>query len=471
MAEQLATVEQSDLRPFFKQFSQLAIANVVSNLMVPLASLIDTAFLGHLADIHYLAGVALATVIFNIVYWSFGFLRMGTTGLTAQAFGRRDFQGVLRVLLRNSLLAIGLGGCVLALQVPIRIIGFSVLSAETAVRTAGEAFYSARIWGAPAVFLNYVLMGWLLGQGRAKPVILLSLVGNGGNIVLDYWFIRQLGWASAGAGAATALSQAMMVVVGIGFVIRAHPLSTLWELHADLWDKEQLQTIFRLNRNILIRAFAVISTFALFTNWSSALGTGILAANTLLLQVVTLTSYFCDGIAFATESFAGQFYGVGNRAGLQALLKLGGGTSVLMGLLFAMIFALFPEPLFRLMTQHEEVVATVGHYVWWLVPTLGAGAIAYLLDGYFLGITAGEALRNATLTATLLGFLPLGTLAYLLAAPHLLWLAFALFMGCRAVTLAWRVPQTLAVTPLMPPPVLSVGEAASSPGSPPQSPP
>ena len=428
---------------FLMRFGRLAIANVIANLMVPLAGIIDTAFLGHLTDIHHLAGVAIASVIFNVVYWSFGFLRMGTTGLTAQAQGRGDTKALQLLLVRNGLLALSLGWGVVLLQAPIRQLGFWLLSASPDVQLAGEAFYRARIWGAPAVLLNYVLLGWFLGCGQGKRVIVLSLVGNGANILLDYWFIRQLGWASAGAGAATALSQGMMLLVGIGFVLQDVSGVMLWQLRSALWDAGAIGAIFRLNRDILIRTFALVMSFALFTNWSSALGTTVLTANTLLLQVLTLATYFIDGIAFATESFAGQLHSAGDRAQLRSLIKLGGSSSLLLGLAFAFFFVLFPQTLFRLMTQHESVVDQVADYIWWLVPLLGFGAIAFWLDGYFIGITASKSLRTSTLAATLLGFLPLGSLAYWLEAPHLLWMALTGLMVVRAGTLSWALPKTL----------------------------
>lgn len=427
---------------FVKRFGALAIANMLSNLMVPLAGIIDTAFLGHLAGIHHLGGVAIATVIFNLVYWSFGFLRMGTTGLTAQAYGRRDAAEIRLVLLRNCLLAIVLSSIILLLQTPIRELGFGLLETETNVRLSGEAFYNARIWGAPAVLVNYVLLGWFLGCGQGKRVVVLSLVGNGGNILLDYWFIRQLGWASAGAGAATAMSQGMMLIAGIAFVLRDCSMAEIWQLRTRLWHRATFYSTLRLNRDILVRTFSLLMSFALFTNWSSAMGTGVLAANTLLLQVVTLASYLIDGIAFATESFAGQFYGSSNHRQLRALVLGGGSLSIFLGLAMALIFALFPQPLFQIMTQHQSVIDQVKTYVWWLVPTLGFGAIAFLLDGYFLGITAGKWLRNSTILATAGGFLPIGWIAHRLGTPHILWLALVSFMAIRAITLAIKVPHS-----------------------------
>ena len=441
--------------PFLRQFGHLAIANILSNLMVPLAGIVDTAFLGHLPEIHHLAGVAIATVIFNVVYWSFGFLRMATTGLTAQAYGRGDRSGVQLVLLRNGLLAVVLSVMVVGLQVPIRQLGFGLLNAAADVQLSGQAFYDTRIWGTPAVLLNYVLLGWFLGQGQGGRVIALSMIANGGNILLDYWFIWQWGWASAGAGAATAISQGLTLIGAVCLAQRDCPWTRLWSLRSDILGGTALREMLQLNRDILIRTFAVVGSFALFTKWSAVLGTSVLAANTLLLQVVTLTSYFVDGLAFAAESFAGQFYGAGDRPRLRALLVWGLSLSVGLSLLIALLCALMPRSLLQVMTTHDPVLTEATRYVWWLLPTLGFGAIAFLLDGYFLGLTAGKVLRNSTLAAALGGFLPWGILAYRLQWSQGLWLALASFMTVRAMTLIWQVPATLrspAPTPGTPSP-------------------
>ena len=434
----------SSTRSFLPSFLRLAVANIISNLMVPLAGLIDTAFLGHLADIRYLAGVALATVIFNVVYWSFGFLRMGTTGLTAQARGREDQGELWLILLRGGMVAIACGLLILLLQGPIRELGFALLSADPEVKAAGYAFFNGRIWGAPAVLLNLVLMGWFLGREKGRWVILLSLVGNGGNVALDYLFIRQFGWASAGAGWATALSQYLMATTGLLLIVRESGLTAMAKAMPQVWNPAALKGVFLLNRDILIRTFALILSFALFTNFSSAMGTQTLAANTLLLQVVTLSAYFIDGIAFATESFAGRFYGSGDRSQLRRLLWVGGSSSVALGLSFALAFALLPQVLFGLLTGHGEVVDTVKLYVGWLVPVLGIGAIAYMLDGYFLGLTAGKVLRNSTVLAAGIGFLPLALVAQTVGNAHLLWLALTGLMVARSATLGWALRQTVS---------------------------
>lgn len=335
----VSTESSIDASTFQQRFWRLAGVNILSNLMVPLAGLADVAFLGHLDDIRHLAGVALATVLFNYLYWTFGFLRMATTGMTAQAVGRQDADAVMLVGLRNGLLAIAIGLAIVLLQMPIRAIGFALLSATPEVKAASLDYYSALIWGAPATLLNFVLIGWLLGREQSSRVLILSIVGNGVDVALNYLMIVRWGWGSMGAGASTALSQYAMLIVGFALIF---PVTLPQNWQNRLLDRTALQTAFRLNGNILIRTFALISTFALFTNLSSSLGTLILATNSLMLQVVTLAAYFIDGIAFATESFTGQFHGQQDRSQLVRLLKLAGISSLLLGLAFGSLFALKP---------------------------------------------------------------------------------------------------------------------------------
>ena len=209
------------------RFLKLAVVNILSNLMVPLASLVDVAFLGHLAEIRHLAGVALATVLFNYIYWTFGFLRMGTTGTTAQARGRNDHQEVLKICLRHSLIALSIGILILILQQPLREIGFTLLSATAEVKASGITYYNSLIWGAPATLLNFVLMGWFLGLEGGGKVLLLSVVNKATNIILDYLFIVRWGWESAGAGAATAISQYLTLLVGVVFVTQLIPIGKI----------------------------------------------------------------------------------------------------------------------------------------------------------------------------------------------------------------------------------------------------
>lgn len=411
--------------------------------MVPLAGLVDLAFLGHLTEIRHLAGVALATVIFNYVYWTFGFLRISTTGITAQAVGRGDRDAVWLIGLRHGLLALGIALLILLLQVPLRSIGFALLSAPPEVKASGQAYYDALIWGAPATLVGFVLIGWFLGRAQGAKVLLLSIVSSGSNVGLDYWFIVRWGWGSAGAGWATAISQYLLVGVGlllIGWELRRQQIRTIAN---HLFDASALKAAFALNGEIMVRTFALVTTFACFTNLSSTLGTDILTANTVMLQVVTFVAYFIDGIAFATESFAGQFQGQQTVKGLAQLVRISGISSFGLGLLFALIFILFPDQLFGLLTNHQFILDRLHQYVFWLLPVLGFGSIAYMLDGYFIGLTQGRILRTSSLFSSLLGFAPVAIVAWQLQSNHGLWLALTLFMTARTLTLGMQVPATL----------------------------
>ncbi len=461
-------------QPLWIRFARLAAVNVLSNLMVPLAGLVDSAFLGHLSNIRFLAGVAIATALFNYLYRPCNFLRMGTTGPTAQALaasGTAEQVGssvapsaeasaekastaaapapdlpdeVLLILLRNGLIALALGVLLLLLQNPLRTLGFALFDATPDVVEAGRSYYSARIWDAPATLLNFVLLGWFLGREQGGRVLLLSALSNGGNVALDYWFIVHLGWQSAGAGLATALSQYIMLLVGLFFVIRDVPLQH-WRIAPQILNRRSLTMAFRLNANIWLRSVLFITVYALFTAWSASLGTTALAANMLLLQVVILAVYFIDGLAFATESIAGSFYGAKATGSLLPLLKLAGGTGLVLGLGVATVFAAFPGSLFALLTNHGEIVQHIAHDVLWLLPVLGFGSMAFVLDGYFLGLANGPILRNSMATAVVVGFLPLAIASWQLSANGLLWAAMAAFMLVRAVVLGVQVPQSLEI--------------------------
>jgi len=436
----LSTLNRDDL---LNRFFRLAIVNILSNLLVPLAGLISVAFLGHLMEIRHLAGVTLSTVLFNYIYRTLGFLRMGTTGMTAQAVGREDHEAVLLTGLRNGLIALGLGIAILILQHPLQELGFALLSAAPEVKFSGQAYYNARILAAPATLLNFVLIGWFLGREHSGKVLVLSLAANGANIALDYLYIIRWGWESAGAGLAIALSQYLMLLVGLIFVAREIQFKEVRAVAGKLLDPTALKAVFALNGDIFIRTFAFLSTFAIFTNLSSALGTTMLAETALLLQVLTLAIYFIDGLAFATESLAGIFQGKGASEQLAPLLRISLGTGLILGVALALGFVLFPEPLFGLLTNHAEVLECIDIYVPWLLPVLGFGSIAFILDGYFLGLAEGATIRNAALTATLVGFVPIAIIGWQLHNSHLLWLALSLFMAARVVTLAVQVPRTL----------------------------
>jgi MATE family multidrug resistance protein len=421
-----------DLR---RRFGRLTCLNILSNITVPLASLIDVALLGHMPDIRFLAGVALASILLEYFYWTFGFLRMGTTGLAAQAQGREDQPELYRLLYQSLILAIGIGLALLLLQWPMRELGFSLLSGAPGVEEAGRAYFDARIWGAPAVLANFAFLGWYLGREESGHALVMTVVANLSNIACNYVLIIHMGLAAWGAGLGTAISQYLMLATAF-LIFRRIPGRLRWR-QVEVWDPAALWALLRLNRDILIRTVSLITAFALFTNFSSILGTITLAANAILLRFLSFAAYLIDGAAFATESLAGYFRGRGDRDSLHRLFRLALLTGIAFALPFMALFALAPAAVTRLVTTHGPTTVDAIRYSWWLAPTLLFGATAYIYDGLFLGLTAGRPLRNAMLISTLVVFLPLAMAATRWQNNDLLWASLVAFMVARTVTLWW----------------------------------
>ncbi|MBH8553775.1 MATE family efflux transporter [Nostocaceae cyanobacterium CENA357] len=412
-------------------------------MMVPLAGLVDIAFLGHLADIRHLAGVILATILFDYLYRVLKFLRSSTNAITAQAVGLDDPKAVLLSGLRSGLIALAIGLLILLLQYPLQKIGFTILSGSPAIESSGIDYYCARIWGAPAVLLNFVLIGWFLGREMNSVVLLISIIGNGSNVALDYLMIVKWGWESMGAGLATALSQYLALVTGLICVCFSIQWRTLPAALQEVFDWAALKEAVVLKSNILIRFLALISTYAIFTNLSALMGTNFLTENGLLLQIALLSQFTVQGVGMTTQTLIGNFQGKGAKEQMLPLLIVSVLTSLVIALAFAVVSVLFPDTVFGLLTNHTEINQHISSYAIWLLPLLGFTAIAFMLEGYFIGLKEGKTLRNAVLIAFGLGFSPLAIAAWYFHNNHLLWMSLVLYMAIIMVVLGIQLPRTL----------------------------
>ncbi len=390
--------------------------------------------LGHLADIRFLAGAALASVLFDYVFWTLNFLRMSTTALTAQARGRGDDRSAILVLYRSLTLAGALGIGLLILQPLVKALGFSLLEVSAELHGPAADYFGARIWGAPATLANFAFLGWFLGREESGRALAMTMTANLANVALNYVFILQLGWASFGAGLATALSQYLMLGVAVGlFLLLGRPPA--WRRREVLL-RHELRALFQLNGDILLRTLFLTSTLAAFTALSSRLGDTTVVVNTLLLRLMIFVAYFIDGAAFAVESLAGILLGLGDRRGLRRLLRLALSCSEVFAAAFLLGFLLFPRPLFRIFTSHEEIIEAGTAFLPWLLPVLVLGAPAFIYDGLFLGLTAGRRLRNAMMVSSFGVFLPLAAVALATQSNSWLWFALSAWMAARALTLA-----------------------------------
>lgn len=428
---------------FLPRFYRLSAVSVLSNMMVPLAGLVDTAFLGHLTDIRHLAGVILASILFDYLYRVLKFLRSSTNAITAQASGQDDQKAVLLAGLRSALIALGIGLLILLLQYPIQKLGFALLSGTADVEASGVDYFYGRIWGAPAVLLNFVLIGWFLGREMNGIVLLMAIMGNGSNVLLDYLMIYQWGWASTGAGLATAASQYLALLVGLIGVAWSVQWGKLPEALQEVWNSKALKETVALKGNILVRFLVLISTYAIFTNLSSALGTTTLAQNGLLLQIALLSQFTIQGVGMTTQTLIGNFKGKGSTDQLVPVLLVSMLTALPIALIFALSTILFPDTVFGLLTNHEEVNSHIADYTLWLLPLLEVTAVAFMLEGYFIGMKEGVALRNAVLFAFCVGFIPLILTAWSLHNNHILWLSLIGYVTLLAIALGAQVPRTL----------------------------
>lgn len=427
---------------FLPRFYRLSFVSVLSNMMVPLAGLVDTAFLGHLADIRHLAGVILASILFDYLYRVLKFLRSSTNALTAQAVGIEDRKAVLLAGLRSSAIALTIGIVILLLQYPLQKAGFFILSGSPEVEASGVDYFYGRIWGAPAVLLNFVLMGWFLGREMNGIVFLMAIVGNLSNVLLDYLMIFKWGWESAGAGIATALSQYLalaIALIGVAFTVQ---WSQLLAAAREIFEWVALKETVALKGNILIRFLVLISTYAIFTNLSSVMGTTTLVQNGLLLQIALLSQFTIQGVGMTTQTLTGNFKSKGMTEYLMPVLVVSILTTLPIALGFAGVSIIFPNTVFGLLTDRVEVNQTIVNYTSWLLPLLEITAVAFMLEGYFIGLKEGDTLRNAVLIAFGIGFIPLAITGWYFQNNHILWLALVGYVSTLSIILGWQIPKT-----------------------------
>ena len=427
---------------FLGRFYRLASISVLANMMVPLAGLVDIAFLGHLTDIRHLAGVILATILFDYLYRVLKFMRSSTNAITAQAVGQNDDKAVILAGLRSGLIALLVGLIIVLLQYPLQKIGFFILSGSSDIESAGVDYFYARIWGAPAVLLNFVLFGWFLGREMNWVMLLMSIVGNGSNVLLDYLMISKWGWASVGAGLATALSQYLALIVGLIWMFFTIPWQAVPVAIQELFDWVALKETFALKGNILIRFLVLISVYSIFTNLSATMGTTVLAQNGLLLQIALLSQFTIQGVGVTMQTLTANFKSKGNTQQIIPLLIVSLVTSVVIALGFAGTSIFFPDQVFGLLTNHTEVNQEINQYTIWLLPILVITAITFMLEGYFIGLKEGATLRNTVLLSFVVGFIPLLIAAWYFHNNHLLWSTLLSYMTSNMILLGVSVPQT-----------------------------
>ena len=408
---------------------------ILANAAVPALGLVDTAVIGHFGTATGLGGLALGALLFNFVYWSFGFLRMGTTGFVAQASGAGDEEEVRAALGRAVLMAVALGAALVALQWPIVTVYLALMDGSAAVEDATAGYFQTRIWGAPAALTLFACSGLLIGLGRSRELLFVQLLLNGLNAGLDIWFAGYLGMGVRGIGLGTAIAEwstCAVALVVVWRVLRArHDGSEPFLSWEHIADGARIRQSLAANGDILIRTLCLLFAFAWFANAGARFGDVTLAANHILLQLVSFSAFFLDGFAFVAEARVGAAWGARSRERFRRAVRLTSELAIGTALVLALGILLLGQPAVSGLTTLAEVrEAAFAHLPWAAVYVLVSVA-AFQLDGVFIGATRTREMRNAgvlSLAAFLLAAWPL-TAAW---GNHGLWVAFIIYVIARA---------------------------------------
>lgn len=418
-----------------KEILRIAVPNMISNITIPLLGMVDLAILGHLESGIYIGAVALGSMIFNFIYFGFGFLRMSSSGFTAQAFGAKDQKEIILTLSRAITVAL-LGGCfILILQYPISQLGFNLISGSSEVETLAKEYFHIRIFAAPAAISLFAITGWFLGMQNARYPMIIAITIISLNLILNFIFVYGFGMKADGVAWGTLLAQYSGLILAIVLFLKKYrSYLKYWNYHA-MMQLNALKRFFMVNRDILIRSLFLVLTLSFFTAESARISDEILAANTILMQFFFIFSYLIDGFAYAAEALVGKQIGARDGSKLKQtirnLFKWGFGIS----LLFTVIYYLSGKSILYLITTDAAVINDATPYLIWIVSIPILTFAAFIWDGIFIGATASASLRNSMFISTVIIFFPFYYFIGKDYGNHGLWLSLMLFMLSRGLIL------------------------------------
>ena len=424
-----------------KDLFRVAIPIMIANVSTPLLGVVDTMIIGQAPDPALIGSVAIASLIFTFIYWGFGFLRMGTAGLTAQALGADDHGEIRATLGRSILLAVTIGIILISLQHPISELAFYLIQGSFRVELLAKEYFDIRIWSAPATLTNYVVLGWLIAIGKARHALALQLLLNISNMLMDIFFVLGLGMGVKGVALGTLLSEYGAAGIGVFTVFTIQKrLPGSWNMKR-IVAKEKVLKSLSVNGDILIRSLALIVVFTWFTASSAALGDVTLAANAVLLHFLTVSAYFLDGIALAAEKFIGESVGQRSKRNFIDAAKLTTIWAAGIAALISFCFLICGPAIINFMTVDPDVRALAKDFVIFAALAPFIGVWCFQLDGIFIGATATSFMRNSMLFSTLLFFVTwkgledFGNLG--------LWLSLLSHFIYRTITLYLKLPKVI----------------------------
>lgn len=415
-----------------KEILRIALPAIAANITVPLLGLVDVAITGHLGNAAYIGAIAVGSMIFNVVYWVFGFLRMGTSGMASQAYGRGDTAEALNLLARGLCAGLAVAGAVLVLQRPLLTLALTVIGANADLLPLVNTYFDICVWGAPAMLCLYALTGWFIGMQDTRVTMTASIVQNIVNIVASLTLVYGFGMKIEGVATGTLIAQYAGLLTALAFFVARFGSKIRLINIREVVRSEALLRFFNVNRNIFIRTLFIVAVNLFFVSAGATHGTMTLAVNTLLMQLFTLFSYVMDGFANAGEALCGKYTGADNHGAFFATVKRLFAWGAALTVAYTAVYALGGSAFLALLTDDSQVLRAAGEYLPWAIAIPAAGVAAFVWDGVFIGTTDTRGMLVSSAVSALLFF---GI--YLLASPtlhnHGLWLAFIAYLLARGV--------------------------------------
>lgn len=424
-----------------KEILKLAIPNILANLSVPLLSLVDVALMGHLGSESYILAIGFGVMIFNFIYWAFGFLRMGITGMTAQEFGRGDTTEAYRLLFRGLLIAFGGALLLILFQQPLLDLSFYLIDSTERVHQEISAYFNIRIYAAPATIGLYAFIGWFMGKQNANLTMAITIILNVLNAGISYYLVTYLHMGTKGVAIGTVCAQYLGFLLAVLAFIYYYRKDLTKAAFQQILELSAIKKFVGVNADILIRTLCLIFSLSFFKVMSAQEGELIGAANILLLEFVTIAAYGIDGFAFAAEAISGKYYGAKDKTNFKKAVRYCFYWGFGFGALYGLVYWVFGYNILNALTDQKEVIAVAMNYLAWLVIFPILSVVPFVWDGVYIGLTSSKAMRNTMLFSTIVFVLSY----YLLAdvwGNHGVWLAmmvFTLARGLSQTVLAKRV--------------------------------
>ena len=414
-----------------RQILQIALPSIVSNITVPLLGMIDVAIVGHMGSAVYIGAVAVGSMIFNLVYWLFGFLRMGSSGLTAQALGRRDLTEVTRILVRSVTIAFGIALLMIVFQEPLRWLMFWLIGPTPDVAPFATTYFYIVIWGAPASLGLFCLSGWYIGMQNTRIPMFVSIMQNVVNILASLTLVYGFGMKIEGVAFGTVIAQYAGLLMALGG-LRIYKRLYKYLVLKGAFVKEAMGRFFHVNRDIFLRTLCLVAVNLYFTSAGARHGAIILSVNAVMLQLYLFFSYFMDGFAYAGEALGGRTYGAKNGIAFRETLRRLWGWATGVALAYTFLYVFGGQWIVGILTDEPQVLETSKDYIWWvwLVPLAGTGA--FIWDGVFIGITATRGMLISSFISALL-FFGVYEIFRGMLGNHALWLAMIIYLAMRGI--------------------------------------